>query len=92
MGVGLGWHRHPLFGATIACSVTIASQSSYWIRPLGARPPLGRCHHRRVRCPRRKCSFAPTALFVLEAINRGGVRAFSWLSTLGTECPCLGSA
>ena len=48
--------------------------------------------HRRVWCPRRKYSFAPTALFGLEAINRGRARAFSFLSTLGTKCPCLGSA
>jgi hypothetical protein len=34
-GAGLGWHRHTLFGATAVCSVTIASQTSRWIRPLG---------------------------------------------------------
>jgi hypothetical protein len=31
-GAGLGWHRHPLFGATAACPVTTAS---HWIRSLG---------------------------------------------------------
>jgi hypothetical protein len=37
-------------------------------------------------------SFAPTDLFCLGAINRGGARTFGGLSTLETECPCLGSA
>jgi hypothetical protein len=33
-GAGLGWHRHPLSGATAVCPVTMAGQTSRWIRPL----------------------------------------------------------
>jgi hypothetical protein len=35
------------------------------------------------------CYLAPTALFGLGAINRGGGRAWLKLSTLGMCCPCL---
>jgi hypothetical protein len=35
------------------------------------------------------CSKVPTALFGLEAINRGGAQAWVRLSTLGMCCPCV---
>ena len=62
-------HRHP-------CPVPMTSQPSCYVTIEGALPPLGRCHHRRVWCPRRKGIFAPTALFGLGAINRARARAF----------------
>ena len=62
------------------------------IRPLGGAPPCPGPGTAVSGALAETSSFAPTALFGLEAINRGGSWAFGQLSILGTECPCLGSA